>query len=339
MTGAPAAAGLTALDQPSPLGGWSDSLARLDGALVVPPQVSGFQQQAGILAADGRYCPEGALWRRFRPLTLEPDPVTGPVADLPGRWLWGGVLWAHFGHFLAESTARLWALDHLAGLVDGPLDGVLFMPKRPRNGEKITGYQADFFRLMGVDVPIRVATGPMRVEQLVVPGQGFGLGEISAGTDKVRAQYADRFARDVAPDGPERLYVSRSALGFAKGSILGETRMEERLAEEGYEIFHPQAHSMETQVARYRAARQVVATDGSALHLLAMARPAGQRLAIVARRQSSAVELLIRHVSSFTGADPLLVDALRRSWFPDGRKANKRHALGELDLAAVGRQL
>ena len=150
----------------------------------------------------------------------------------------------------------------------------------------------------------------------------------------------------MALDRPDTL----NSLGFAKPPA--ETRVvvamsggvdssvvAAQLAEEGYEIFHPQAHPMEVQVARYRAARRVVATDGSALHLLAMAQPQNQLLAMIARRKSSALELLYRHVASFTGADPLLVGALRRAWFPDGRKANRRLALGELDLAEVGRQL
>ena len=328
---------------PSPLGGWSETAETLTGALVVPPVASGFQQKTGVLRADGSYCATGALWRRHRPVTLAPDPVA-PAADgqigeaLAGRWIWGGLLWGHFGHFLAESTARLWILDALEQ-AGGPVDGVVFVPKRPRNGERIRGYQQDFFRLMGLDIPIRVVNAPTRVETLVVPGQGFGLGEISAGTAPVRAQFATRFAPDIAPDGPEKLYVSRSRLGYAKGSILGETVVEARLAEAGYEIFHPQAHPMEVQVARYRAARQVVATDGSALHLLAMAQPKDQTLAIIARRKSTAVDLLVRHVASFTQADPLVVDALRRSWFPEGRKPNPRLALGELELAELGRQL
>ncbi len=322
-------------DQPSSLGGWSEAIETLPGGIVVPPDKSGFQQQAGILAADGTYCPTGALWRRFRPLTLEPDPLTVEPEALSGRWLWGGVLWAHFGHFLAESTSRIWAMDHL----DAPIDGVIFIPKRPRNGEQMTGYHKAFFDLMGVNVPIRILTRPTRVETLIVPGQGFGLGEISAGTQKVRDHFATGFAKDIRPDGPEKLYVSRSALGYDKGSIIGETYIEQRLAEEGYEIFHPQAHSMEVQIARYRAARQVVATDGSALHMLAMAQPKGQQLAVVARRKSSAVQLLMRHLEGFTEGQPLLIGALRRSWFQNGRKANKRLALGELDLAEVGTQL
>lgn len=226
-------------------------------------------------------------------------------------------------------------MDHL----DGPVDGVIFVPKRPRNGEQMTGYHQAFFDLMGVDVPIKVVTQPTRVETLIVPGQGFGLGEISAGTQKVRDHFGTHFAKDIAPEGPEKLYVSRSALGYDKGSVIGEPYIEDRLIEEGYEVFHPQAHSMEVQIARYRAARQVVATDGSALHMLAMARPKDQKLAIVARRKSSAVQLLIRHVESFTDTPPVLIGALRRSWFQTGRKANKRLALGELDLKQVGQTL
>lgn len=322
-------------DKPLSTGGWSEEIVTLERATVVPPVESGFVQAAGVLDARGVYCPRAAMWRKFRPLTTAPDRPETVTDTLSGRWIWGGVLWSHFGHFLAESTARLWALD----AVDGPVDGLLFVPKRPRNEDRLKGFHKPFFDLMGVDVPIRVVTAPTEVEDLIVPGQGFGLGEISAGTQKVRAQYASRFAADVAPEGPEKLYVSRSALGLSRGSILGEPYLEDRLRQEGYEVFHPQEHPLEVQVARYRAARQVVATDGSALHLLAMAMPEDQRVAIVARRRSSAVDLLARHVDGFTGTTPLVITALHRSWFPEGRRKVKRLALGELSLPDVGRRL
>ncbi|MGV6849506.1 MAG: glycosyltransferase family 61 protein [Marinibacterium sp.] len=320
---------------PSPFGGWSTEIETLRDALVVPPDQSAFVQETGIVSQTGQFCEQGALWRKHRPLTTAPEPVSDAPDTLPGRWLWGGVLWSNFGHFLAESTARLWALDHL----NEPVDGILFVPKRPKNGDRLKGFHQPFFDLMGIKTPLRVATRPVRVETLVVPGQGFGLGAISTGTDKVRAQFAARFARDVAPEGPEKLYVSRSALGFERGSIIGETLIEEKLAADGYEIFHPQDHPLEVQVARYRAARQVVATDGSALHLLAFAMPREQRLAIIARRVSSAVDLLVDHIGAFTGQRPHLINAVRWSWFPEGEPSVRRLAMGELDLTAVGSEL
>ncbi|WP_212522934.1 glycosyltransferase 61 family protein [Actibacterium sp. MT2.3-13A] len=320
--------------RPDPAGGWSSEIVTLKGAQVVPPNVSQMVQPAGVLDADARYVGHGALWRGHRPITTEPAPAD-PLEDLPGRWIWGGVLWAHFGHFLAESTARLWALDH----AQGPVDGILYIPKRPRLEDEVKGFHNAFLGLLGCDLPIRVAHRPTRVEELIVPGQGFGLGAISAGTEPFRATFRRRFGAGVAPDGPERLYISRSALGLRKGGILGEENLEARLAEQGYEIFHPQQHDMRTQIARYKAAKQVVAADGSALHLFAMVGRPEQQVGVVLRRSSNVADNLITHLTHFCGRAPVVIDALRREWVPEGKQRSSRLSFGELALPKVGRIL
>nr|WP_254899151.1 glycosyltransferase 61 family protein [Thalassococcus arenae] len=250
---------------------------------------------------------------------------------LPGTWLWGGVLWRHFGHFITESLGRLWALDH----VKNPVDGVLFIPKRPNNAEGMTGYQTDLFRHFGLDgAQIHQAARPTQVERLIVPGQGFGLGDIASGTRYFRDYVQRRFGQDVAPDGPERLYISRSKLGPTRGTVVGETRLESYLEREGYEIFHPQAHDITTQIARYKAARQVIATEGSALHLFAMVARPGQNLAVVIRRRSGATGLIEKHVASFTGQTPTMAEAILREWMPENQ-VRKKFARGELDFVQL----
>lgn len=322
-------------EQPEPDGGWSEAIEILPGAIVVPPEDSAFVQAAGVLRADGSYCAQGALWRKFRPLTTEPA-MPDQAEKLAGRWLWGGVLWVHFGHFLVESTARLWALNGL----EAPVDGVLFIPKRPKAGDMTRGFQRAFVDQLAPDLPIKVATEPVEVEELVVPGQGFGLGRITAGTPAFRAAIHDRFGREIEPNGPDRLYVSRSALGLGKGGLLGEEKMEALLADHGYETFHPQQHSIEEQLARYKAARQIIAADGSAVHLYAMVGRADQDVAIVLRRKSTANNLLAANVSGFCGTDPLMIDALRTEWVKAaGKKKSSRLSFGELDHPAIARAL
>ena len=321
------------LGRPMPGGGWSESITELRDAYVVPPVESSFVQAAGLLAADGSYCPQGALWRKWRPLTTEPAMPEGELPVLKGKWLWGGVLWAHFGHFLAESTTRLWALDKL-----GEAEGILYIPKRPAVGEEVRGFQLDFIRQMGTDLPVKVASEPMRVEHLVVPGPGFGLGEIIAGTQSYRDAIHARYGSDIPAEGGPKIYISRSLLGVQRGGLVGEERLEELLTAEGYEIYHPQKFSMAEQVARYKAATHVIAAEGSALHLFAMVARPDQKVAVVLRRQSSASNYIEQHLASFGGSEPLPVQALRRIWMPEGTKA-KRMGLGELDFPAVEKLL
>lgn len=325
----------TSYTQPLPEGGWSEEIRILEQATVVPPVENGFVQAAGVLDTNGAYCEHGALWRKFRPLTTEPAPPTGEVQQLAGRWLWGGVLWAHFGHFLVESTSRLWALDHL----EKPVDGILFIPKRPRTGESIRGFHTGFLDLMAPDLSMRVAASPTQVEELIVPGQGFGLGLITAGTARFRSAIHNRFAKDIAPEGPEKIYLSRSALGLGKGGMLGEERLEELLQAEGYEVFHPQQHDLATQIARYKAAKKVVAADGSALHLYAMVGRPDQSVAMILRRQSTSNNLLASNVTHFCGAEPKVISALRTEWVRKNQKKSSRLSFGELDHSVIGAAL
>lgn len=320
---------------PSPEGGWSESISVLRNVTVVPPVESNLVQAAGLLREDGSYCAEGALWRRHRPITTEPPKPSEIAEKISGRWLWGGVLWAHFGHFLVESTARLWALSEL----DAPVDGVLFIPKRPAVRDQVRGFQAEFVDLMQRDLPIRVAADPSLVEELVIPGQGFGLGRIIEATPKYRNAIHARFARDIKPEGPEKIYISRSKLGLGKGGLLGEEQMEAFLAAEGYEIFHPQEHTLSEQLARYKAARKVIAADGSALHLYAMVGRPDQKVAMVLRRKSTAHTLLTDNVRYFCKCDPLVIGALRTEWVPKNNQRSSRLSFGELDHSVIGRAL
>lgn len=318
------------LEPPNPAGGWSSQIARLKAPLVVPPDHRSHIQPSGVLTAAGQYVPHSGTWRNGRLLTPPPE-RPARAERLPGRWLWGGVLWRYFPHFVTESVTRLWALEHID---QEAFDGILFTPKNPMAEGPLPDFQRAFLDLVGCRLPIREARGPCVPDELIVPGQGFGLGRISRGTDRFIEAMALRFGQQVAPDGPERLYISRSRLGAGRGALLGEARLEEYLAAEGYEIFHPQAHPLEVQVARYKAARQIVAAEGSALHLLAFVAGPEQRVAMILRRRSGATQHISAHLESFAGRAPLWVETLRREWMPSGQ-VRKRLAIGEPDLAAV----
>ncbi|MEM9128286.1 MAG: glycosyltransferase 61 family protein [Pseudomonadota bacterium] len=322
-------------EPPLPDQGWSRENIALERAIVVPPTVSDTVQAAGVLTEAKKYCAHGALWRGKRAMTTQPSLPTGLLSELPGRWLYGGLLWVHFGHFLAESTARLWPLPALAK----DLDGIVFTPKRPVNGDETRPMQHDFFALLGFDLPMKVVTEPTQVEYLHVPGQGFGLGPIVAGTPEYRAMIHQHFGSSVAPDGPERLYISRAGLGVRRGGVIGEEFLEENMRQNGYEIFYPERHPMEAQIARYKAARQIVALDGSALHLFALVGRPDQQVAMIPRRTSSIHNNIAAQLSAFCGRQPLVANAIRTDWVLAKRGRPNRHSFGELDMGILHKML
>ena len=261
-------------------------------------------------------------------ITNSPPPRAEASARLEGRHLYAGQFWVHFGHFLSESTARLWA--DASGL-----DGIVFVPKRPARSIEPLGWQSDFLRLAGLgDLPLRILRAPTEVERLVVPGQGFGLGEIARGTPEMHA-LARRIAAAVPEGDGGDLYLSRSGLSGSEGSALCEEVLEENLAASGYEIFHPQAHPLPEQIGRYRAARRIVSLDGSALHLFGFAGHAGQKVAMVKRRTSSAWGNIARQLEGFCGIEPLIVDAVAADWSPEGKGFGDRQSWGQLDFARL----
>ncbi len=320
---------------PEPESGWSREIRVLDRALVLPPTISSTVQPAGVLTNDGEYCAHSATWRGKRAITTEPEAPQTDIEKLSGRWLFAGLLWIHFGHFLAESTSRLWALDQLKGKVDG----ILFIPKRPAVGDAISQMHYSFMETLGCDLPIEVASQPTEVEKLYVPGQGFGLGSMVLGTPEYREFINNNFGKNIEPDGPEKLYISRSALGPKRGGIIGEEALEQNMVANGYEVFHPQQHTMHDQVAKYKAAKKVVALDGSALHLFALVGKKSQKVAMIPRRTSSVHNNISNQIEAFCGTPPLVADVIVNDWVPERFNRPNRMSIGELDIDMLAKML
>jgi hypothetical protein len=317
---------------PEPL--FADRIETHAGALVLPERPHDRPLAAGVLDASGRFVALSQGWIRARKPMLAPQLAPGePVAGLPGRHLFAGHLRGHFGHFLVESTARLWALDRLAE----PVDGILWLPFRgtPAEARKVLAAQAPFLDRLGGGLPSHVAAGATRVERLVLPELGFGWAGRYAGSPAYRAFMRDRLGRGIAAEGGPRLYISRARLIAARGGVLGETVIEDHLARQGYEIFHPERHPLAVQIARYKAARQLVALDGSALHLAAFFLSPGAQVAIILRRSKANIADYQLQFRTFCGIEPEVIDVVRRDWVSGAAGRVDYRSVGELDFTAL----
>lgn len=315
------------------IGGLSDRWVELEDAIVCPP---GPDKSTGVLAADGGFC---AFSRGYQgPRRAAPDPAPPPpeaCGRLAGRHLFAGWLRPHFGHFLLESTARLWALDELGEAIDS----VVFTPFHAGGLRPARDRYTPFLDILTGAKPLTIVKRPVVVERLVVPDPGFGHGNRILGSPRYRAHTRARVAAAVAPEGGERLYVTRSGLMDKRGGIFGETRIEALMAANGYEIFHPQRHPIPEQLARYAAARELVALDGSALHMAAYALRPGARIGMILRRRAGLLEGLVRQVELFAGAEVVQLDALRASWVDAGAKRVDFRSIGELDFPRLAQAL
>ncbi len=316
---------------------FTGTLLELFGATVVPEREGDVKLASGVLHADGRYCDLSQGWiRALKPMpapSLKPDEE---VVDLPGTHLFGGHFRGHFGHFLVESTARLWALDH----IERP-DSIIYLPYRGTVGaiEKAMEGHDRFYRLLGIDTPIRTYGKPMRVERLFVPELGFGWSERYAGSPAYRSFMQGRLRAAVPAEGGAKLYISRARLAAQRGGVLGETVIEDNLAKAGYEIFHPERHPVEVQVARYRAAERIVALDGSALHLAAFVTNPGTRVAMILRRSKANAADYKLQFQSFCGVAPDVIDVIRNDWVSGEATRVDFRSVGEIDFAQLFKAL
>lgn len=202
----------------------SEAVQILPDALVLPHEGYAWTPPSGGLDADMEYCVLAATNRYHFPLTIAPTPKTA-AQHLSGTWLWGGLLFDHFGHFFTETITRLWA-----GHGGAFFDGICFTPMIPERGHGLLPFQREGIDLFGLPHPVQVVMQPTRVERLIVPGQGFGLGRLAWGTPAMHHVLDTIFVADIAPDGPEAIYVSRSRLSNNFNVIVGENRVEAHLA-------------------------------------------------------------------------------------------------------------
>lgn len=322
---------VTAGDPQPPFRGAIEEIAR---AIVVPERPHDQSLASGVLYAGGRYALLSQAWIRAKKPT--PEPVLSPdepIVDLAGTHLFAGHFRGHFGHFMVESTARLWALEHL----DQKIDSILYLPYRGATGANLRAMDGmdAFFRLLGVDLPIMAHPTALRVERLILPELGFGWNERYAGSPAYRAFMQGRLRGAVKPEGGEKLYVSRAKLNAQRGGVLGETVIEENLARAGYEVFHPEKHPLEVQIARYRAAKKIVALDGSALHLAAYVTEPGTEVAMILRRSKANAEDYILQFRSFCGVVPKVIDVIRHDWISAEATRVDFRSVGEIDFAAL----
>jgi len=278
------------------------------------------KQKAGIFYSDGNYCPNGETWRNNKRMTGKPDVIPKVEKTLSGRWLWCGSLFDHFGHFLVESVSRLWAINLLKDLPDG----LCYIPKRPQRNGELLAFQDAVLAAYGLDIPVHVVKETTQVDELIVPGQAFGLGDVITGTAEMKEAFHQRFGRDIASHGPERLYVSRSRLDAKAGGIVGERELERLLVSEGYAVFHPQDHDIATQIAHFKAAKKIIFADGSAGHLFAFIGRDDQDVAYILRRTFWS-DGPVRHIESFCEKRPMIADTIRREWIPYDKK--KHHGI------------
>lgn len=318
------------MNQPLPDSGWSRSTLTIENALVCPPTSEGkLHQDCGVFAA-GRDIAEAAIWRYDKRMTMPVrEPPTTPE-PLPGTHIYGGMIYGHFGHFIAETLSRAWAIRKVKA------ESVILIPKHGLLTE-VKGYQKDLFQMFGGDIPVNITQKPLVVENLIIPGQGFGLGEISRATPEFKEMLRET-TEGITPAGVQKIYISRTRFG-GRGGIINEAILDENFAALGYTVLHPQRMSVREQLAHYKAATHIVGLDSSAFHLLGFVARPEQKVCIILRRNARAYQHIALQLEGMLKRPPIIINALDADWMPEQQTFANHLSWGELNHHDLAIQL
>lgn len=310
------------MSQPLPGLGWSREIVTLKDAWVFPPEDMVGRPCCGVTTTEGKDVPQAATWRGGIRMTRAVEGRERPSDFLPGRHVWGGLYYGHFGHFMTETMARCWAFDQPG------VDHVLFVPKHEKLSE-FQKYQTRFWTLLGLKASERLVRKPVVVEELLVPGQGFGLGQIAAGTPEFR-DTMKRMARNLPQDPPRRIYISRTKFN-GRGGVLCERIIERNMVENGYTIMHPEKMDLQDQLRFYKSATHIAGVDSSAFHIAGMVADPSMKIAFILRRDNNAHDSIAAQIGGMTGRPPVIIDSLAANWVEKGATSSNHLSWGELD--------
>lgn len=236
-----------------------------------------------------RHC-GGPIWPlhylRIRARTcwgVIPIPIdTRPDDDTPRRTIragfWCGLVGFHYGHMIADFSMRIVS----SAACDPNLPLIFSLPEHP--DFRPPPYFWQVLEALGVERRrVLFVREPVRVETLHVFPQAERL--YGGGPSKAHLDLMDRRLgrTDEAGMDLDIVYVSRSRVNRG-GQIAGEGYLEERLAETGVHVVHPQTLTVPEQIALYRRAKRLIFSEGSAVHTLQLVGRLGADVAVLVRR-------------------------------------------------------
>lgn len=195
--------------------------------------------------------------------------------------IYGGPLFTHFGHFIAESTHRIWPRAIFPELSSSKVAFVNFQKSR------FDPFIFDGLALKGVvKEDIVMINRPTLFEKLIVPKQARQMS--GATLNRFYKYIYEDIVGEACPPSQysDRVYVSRSRHSHT-GSYYGENYVEKSLAASGFDIIYPEDYSLGDLVVILRNTKVAVFAEGSAIHALELCGARIPKVFVIGRRPPS----------------------------------------------------
>jgi len=186
------------------------------------------------------------------------------IPQIKGKWMYGGILYDHFGHVLSESVQRLWCWRHIVNEVEG----IIFLTSGPREISGFGNYLSELFDLWNIDRnKIKIVREVTDVECLYLPKPGGSIGSPQEEWYETELQALTNPSQYKDSEFPEKIVFSRKNF-LTSGKIIGFLSIERLLEDEGYKIISPEDCSLTEQIKLIVNASNIVWEEGSNIHVL-----------------------------------------------------------------------
>lgn len=247
--------------------------ARLFDAVTFLPGVRDAASRTGY--SFGVFDRNGQALQEFNHLWFEMRLAVAPPVQDSRRFVYGGVLMNHFGHFIRDSLAAMWFLRQHP---DIPVLWHWIDLAVPH--DVWPAWMEQVWRITGLDKhEHHRIVAPIAVGQVILPESGL------LAPDLLYDAQAEALAVLAAgtPVPGLRVWLSRAGLPSQFGRMGGEDEVEALLAQRGWQIVRPQDQPVADQIDLFAVAEVVAGCMSSAFHAALLSKSPRARLILVVR--------------------------------------------------------
>ncbi|WND03202.1 glycosyltransferase family 61 protein [Temperatibacter marinus] len=170
-----------------------------------------------------------------------------------GTYIYAGILFDHYGHFILDSLSRYWYYRNS----DLPIVWAVEEGK-----QSLSIYQKEILDLLCINNEIILVDKPMEFEKLIVPEYGYIVQDYFSNEQSKALEIIDCPKVDFK----KKIWLSRTSQTSAR--VLNENVIESHLEENGWIIYKPEDHSVRDQIEMYRDACHIAGIASSSQHTM-----------------------------------------------------------------------
>lgn len=199
--------------------------------------------------------------------------------------IYGGIFFNHFGHFILESLGTLWYIKKCK------YKDVVWTLS---NSNIIQSWQYEIFDFLKIKnhflfniVPTKYKSVDIAFPSTILPLEYYSQDFI----DSVS------FFQPLSKKRGRKIYLSRTQLPATAGGIANELDLEKLLIRYGFEIFHPQNHSLRIQLETMSSAEVVFGIESSAFHSIVFLKECKTKFIALSRKMHNAYYKIAHYAS------------------------------------------